>query len=190
MQAKSLNVSQGVMRMTGCCRGGAPLKAQISLQDLPCVDNNTSPSRLRTAGNSTDIFFVHYWQQPENTWIFTDSIAFQELEEEKQTYNCLAQCHTSENKDWWPTRSSWLNCAKRDNEAVYWNSLGYYKAVAVGSWLYWASRGHSCLYILKRVEIWTRTGRVAEVAREHGWHPPKSLDSDENFKPELTLFCR
>ena len=28
-------------------------------------------------------------------------------------------------------------------------------------------------------------GRVAEVARE-----PKSLDSDENFKPEHTLFCR
>ena len=26
--------------------------------------------------------------------------------------------------------------------------------------------------------------RVAEVAWEHGWHPPKSLDSDENFKPE------
>ena len=33
-------------------------------------------------------------------------------------------------------------------------------------------------------------GRVAEVAREHRWHPPKSLDSDENFKPEHTLFCR
>ena len=32
--------------------------------------------------------------------------------------------------------------------------------------------------------------RVAEVTREHGWHPPKSLDSDENFKPEHTLFCR
>ena len=32
--------------------------------------------------------------------------------------------------------------------------------------------------------------RVAEVAQEHGWHPPKSLDSDENFKPEHTLFCR
>ena len=28
-------------------------------------------------------------------------------------------------------------------------------------------------------------GRVAEVAREHGWHPPKSLDLDENFKPEV-----
>ena len=32
--------------------------------------------------------------------------------------------------------------------------------------------------------------RVAEVAREHGWHPPKSLDLDENFKPEHTVFCR
>ena len=32
--------------------------------------------------------------------------------------------------------------------------------------------------------------RVAEVARGHEWHPPKSLDSDENFKPEHTLFCR
>ena len=32
--------------------------------------------------------------------------------------------------------------------------------------------------------------RVAEVAREHGWHPPKSLDSEKNFKPEHTLFCR
>ena len=26
--------------------------------------------------------------------------------------------------------------------------------------------------------------------RGHGGAPPKSLDSDENFKPELTLFCR
>ena len=32
--------------------------------------------------------------------------------------------------------------------------------------------------------------RVAEVAGEHGWHSPKSLDSDENFKPDHTLFCR
>ena len=32
--------------------------------------------------------------------------------------------------------------------------------------------------------------RVAEVARGHGGPPPKSLDSDENFKPEHTLFCR
>ena len=34
-----------------------------------------------------------------------------------------------------------------------------------------------------------RRPRVAEVAREHRWHPPKSLDSDENFKPERSLFC-
>ena len=32
--------------------------------------------------------------------------------------------------------------------------------------------------------------RVAEVAQEHGWHPPKNLDSDKNFKPEHPLFCR
>ena len=33
-------------------------------------------------------------------------------------------------------------------------------------------------------------GRVAEVVRGHGGPPKKSLDSDENFKPEHTLFCR
>ena len=31
---------------------------------------------------------------------------------------------------------------------------------------------------------------MAEVARGHGGPPPKNLDSDENFKPEHTLFCR
>ena len=31
---------------------------------------------------------------------------------------------------------------------------------------------------------------MAEVVRGHGEPPPKSLDSDENFKPEHTLFCR
>ena len=31
--------------------------------------------------------------------------------------------------------------------------------------------------------------RVAEVVRGHGGPSPKSLDSDENFKPEHTLFC-
>ena len=33
-------------------------------------------------------------------------------------------------------------------------------------------------------------GRVAEVVQGHGGHLPKSLDSDENFEPEHTLFCR
>ena len=32
--------------------------------------------------------------------------------------------------------------------------------------------------------------RVVEVARTREQRPPKSLDSDENFKPEHTLFCR
>ena len=31
------------------------------------------------------------------------------------------------------TRSSWLNCALRDDEAVYWVSLGHSEASAVGS---------------------------------------------------------
>ena len=53
------------------------------------------------------------------------------------------------------TRSSWLNCALRDDEAVYWVSIGQYEAVAVGNWWYWVSRGHLCLYILHKVEIWT-----------------------------------
>ena len=53
------------------------------------------------------------------------------------------------------TRSSWLNCALRDDEAVYWVSIGHYEAVAVGNWWYWVRRGHVCLYILDKVEIWT-----------------------------------
>ena len=53
------------------------------------------------------------------------------------------------------TRSSWLNCALRDDEAVYWISIGHYEAVAVGNWWYWVSRGHLCLYILHKVEIWS-----------------------------------
>ena len=53
------------------------------------------------------------------------------------------------------TRSSWINCALRYDEAVYWISIGHYEGEAVGSWLYWLSRGHSCLYILQKVEIWT-----------------------------------
>ena len=50
---------------------------------------------------------------------------------------------------------SWINCALRDDEAVYWVSIGHYEAVAVGNWWYWVSTGHSCLYILHKVEIWT-----------------------------------
>ena len=31
--------------------------------------------------------------------------------------------------------------------------------------------------------------RVVEVVRGHGGPPPKSLDSDKNFKPEHMVFC-
>ena len=31
------------------------------------------------------------------------------------------------------TRSSWLNCALRDDEAVCWVSIGHYEAVAVSN---------------------------------------------------------
>ena len=53
------------------------------------------------------------------------------------------------------TRYSWLYCTLQDDEAVYWVSIGYYEAVAVGNWWYWVSRGHWCLYLLHKVEIWT-----------------------------------
>ena len=45
--------------------------------------------------------------------------------------NCrgLSISYTSGGK----TRSSWLNCALRDDEAVYWVSIGHYEAVAVGN---------------------------------------------------------
>ena len=33
-------------------------------------------------------------------------------------------------------------------------------------------------------------GKVAEVVQGHRGPPPKSLDSDENFKPDYALFCR
>ena len=39
----------------------------------------------------------------------------------------------SKNLCTWGTRSSWLNCALRDDEAVYWVSIGHYEAVAVGN---------------------------------------------------------
>ena len=53
------------------------------------------------------------------------------------------------------TRSSWLNCALRDDETVNWVSIGHYEAVAIGNWWHWVSRGHLCLYISYKVEIWS-----------------------------------
>ena len=44
-------------------------------------------------------------------------------------------------------------------------------------------------YPYLNILIWPEP-RVAEVVRGRGGPPPKSLDSNENFKPEHTLFCR
>ena len=52
------------------------------------------------------------------------------------------------------TRSRWLNCALRHDEAVYRVSIGHYKAVEVDNWWYWVSRGHLSLHILHKVKIW------------------------------------
>ena len=38
-----------------------------------------------------------------------------------------------ENRKEEKTRSSWLNCALRDDEAAYWVSIGHYEALAVGN---------------------------------------------------------
>ena len=46
--------------------------------------------------------------------------------------------------------------------------------------------------VLLKIKIFEWLGvqtRVAEVARGHGGPPPKSLDSNENFKPHHMLFC-
>ena len=42
-------------------------------------------------------------------------------------------------------------------------------------------------YYLATRAKWYPSGRVAEVAREHGWHPLKCLDSDENSKPQHNI---
>ena len=50
------------------------------------------------------------------------------------------------------TRSSWLNCALRDDEAVYWVSIGHYEAVAV---VIDDTGSEEGIYILHKVEIWS-----------------------------------
>ena len=65
------------------------------------------------------------------------------------------------------TRSSWLNCALRDDEALYWVSIGQQwlvlgstESLWGSSWCYWVSRGHWCLYILKKCYRCLKTERL------------------------------
>ena len=97
------------------------------------------------------------------TW---QSLAFQRTHKDNFESSTLGQNLRSDILTLWPfhtyekgstkkIRSSWLNSALRDDEAVYWVSIGHYEALAIGNWWYWVSRGHSGLYILQKVEIWT-----------------------------------
>ena len=51
----------------------------------------------------------------------------------KKCYSVAIQTMTSMVWTTKKTRPSWLNCALRDDEAVYWVSIGHYEAVAVGN---------------------------------------------------------
>ena len=50
-----------------------------------------------------------------------------------QRHNINEQNKVGHVEEYKETRSSWLNCALRDDEAVYWVSIGHYEAVAVGN---------------------------------------------------------
>ena len=43
------------------------------------------------------------------------------------------QAGMTENEEQLLTRSSWVNCALRDEDAVYWVSVAHYEAVSVGN---------------------------------------------------------
>ena len=48
------------------------------------------------------------------------------------------------------TRSSWLNCSLKDDEAGYWVSVGHYEALAFGNWWYWVREDiHAFIYWTK-----------------------------------------
>ena len=61
-------------------------------------------------------FFPHFTR----SWNNLDK----EIREDRDHHNFKEQIKT---------RSSWLNCALRDDEPVYWVSIGHYEAVAVGN---------------------------------------------------------
>ena len=57
----------------------------------------------------------------------------------------------------------------------------------------WAAFRHfflHCANVIPGPLYTSRLVRVAEVVQRHERPSPKSLDSDENFEPKHTLFCR
>ena len=81
--------------------------------------------------------------------ILADVLSYRSCLTREERGDCANSCHTptkyyaaegkgqktntSTSKYYSETRSSWLNCALRDGEAVYWVSIGHYEAVAVGN---------------------------------------------------------
>ena len=63
----------------------------------------------------------------------------QVIDDEKSKTNTMAdtmtktKTNTKTNTKADTTRSSWFNCALRDDEAVYWVIIGHYEAVEVGN---------------------------------------------------------
>ena len=59
-------------------------------------------------------------------FVFSSFSSFSSLVVKNFLYSFSPHNHTVQ------TRSSWLNCALRDDDAVYWVSIGHYEAVTVG----------------------------------------------------------
>ena len=62
-----------------------------------------------------------------------------------QMLNCLGQtCKIQHIREGfpkkWKTRSTWLNCALRDNKTMFWVSIGHYEAVADVNWQGWTGK--------------------------------------------------
>ena len=74
------------------------------------------------------------------------------------------------------TRTSWLNCALRDDEAVYWVSIWHYEAVADGNWWYilftitTPNQPHHQLPLFLDFFMWTYA--PSGTKKSHGWLLP------------------
>ena len=55
------------------------------------------------------------------------------LKYEREQIYMMIHAHTCQIESANKTRSNWLNCALRDDEAVYWVSIGHYEAEAVSN---------------------------------------------------------
>ena len=140
--------------------GSIPSSRKFSA--FPGSDSAAAELTLIIFSSAISSYFISLLIQILRNLLFTNTDvtrSFYTLDNNIFSNNFISQC--SSWWQWWSQiwpkldPSSWLNCALRDDDAVYWLSIGHYEAVAVGNWWYSVSRGHLCLYILHKVEIWT-----------------------------------